>query len=77
MKEELIEYVKNNVNSSDVEYTYSQMCIQRVPLHYANNNLFNQISDLVDDFISDNELSEEWFEETFIDIEDLFEYLFD
>lgn len=77
MREELIEFVKSNIDSMDIEYTYSQMCIQRVPLHYANNNLYNQLSDLVDDFVSDNELSEEWFEETFIDIEDLFECLFD
>lgn len=77
MKEELIEYVKNNIDMGDVEYTYSKMCIERVPLHYANNNLYNTLSDLVDDFVSDNELSEEWFEETFIDIEDLFEDLFD
>ena len=77
MKEKLIEFIKENVSIEDINYTFSRMCIERTPLHYQNNNLYNQLSDLVDDFIADNELSEEWFEETFIDIEDLFEDLLD
>lgn len=77
MKEKLIEFIKENVSIEDINYTFSRMCIERSSLRYQNNNLYNQLSDLVDDFIVDNELSEEWFEETFIDIEDLFEDLLD
>ena len=75
MKEKLIEFIKENVSIEDINYTFSRMCIESTPLCYQNNNLYHQLSDLVDDFIADNELSEEWFEETFIDIEDLFENL--
>ena len=51
------------------------MCIERAPLRMVNNNLYNKLSDLIDDFLQDNDLTDEWFEETFIDIEDLFDYL--
>jgi hypothetical protein len=45
------------------------MCLERIPL---DSYLYNQIDDLVQEYIQDNELSQEWFEENFFDIEDLF-----
>ena len=75
MKEKLIEFIQENIDSADVQVTFSRMCIERAPLRMVNNNLYNKLSDLVDDFISDNDLTDDWFEETFFDIEDLFDYL--
>lgn len=77
MKQELISVVKSFISNDEVEYTFSKMCIERVPLHYANNTLYNKLSDLVDDFIADNDLQDDWFEKTFLSIDDLFEYLID
>lgn len=75
MKEKLIEFIQENIDSADVQVTFSRMCIERAPLRMVNNNLYNKLSDLVDDFIIDNDLTDDWFEETFFDIEDLFDYL--
>ena len=77
MEERLIDFIKNNISLEDCQYTYSKMCIERIPLRYANNQLYNKLGDLVDDFVADNELPLEWFEESFINIEDLFERLLD
>lgn len=75
IKDKLIEFLKDNIDNADVQVTYSRMCIERAPLRMVNNNLYNKLSDLVDDFLQDNDITDEWFEETFIDIEDLFDYL--
>lgn len=75
MIKKLVEYVLSNVDIEDVNYTYSRMCIERNSLNNANYDLYNKLSDLVDDFISDNELSEEWFETEVGLIEDLFDEL--
>lgn len=75
MKEKLINYVYDNLDLDEVQFTFGNMCIERSNLMNTNSKLYYKISDLVDDFISDNELTEKWFEETFFDIEDVFEYI--
>lgn len=52
--DELIKYVKDNVDMDEVFYTFSKMCINRSCLRVENSSLYNQISDLVDDFGCDN-----------------------
>lgn len=71
----LVNYVLEHIDIEDVKYTYSRMCIERNNLNNANYSLYNKISDLVDDFVSDNELSDEWFETEVGLIDDLFDEL--
>lgn len=75
MVKKLVEYILENVDIEDVNYTYSKMCIERTSLNVANYDLYNKLSDLVVDFVLDNELSDEWFETEVGLIEDLFEEL--
>ena len=77
MEERLIEFIKDNISLEDCQYTYSKMCVERIPLRYANNQLYNKLGDLVDDFVADNELPLEWFDQSFINLEELFERLLD
>jgi hypothetical protein len=69
MTKKLIDYIKHSIDSDVLGYTYSKMCLERIPL---DSYLYNQIDDLVQEYIEDNELSQEWFEENFFDIDDLF-----
>lgn len=77
MEKQLIEFVKENVNSEECAWAYSQMCIKRMPLNCVDYELYCRIGDLIDDFVEDNELGEEWFEENFSDIYDVFEKILD
>lgn len=73
--EQCVEYVHNNFNTLvyDAKYTYSQMCISNCPLYYQNPNLYGHIQDLMEDFGLDNDLEENWFDDEFIDAEDMFD----
>ena len=72
LQQELITHIKHTISNEVLSYTYSKICYERVPLKNADSYLYNQIDDLVQDFVEDNELSQEWFEENFFDIDDLF-----
>ena len=49
------------------------MCISKCPLYSQNPNLYGHIQDLMEDFGLDNDLEENWFEDEFIDAEDMFD----
>lgn len=72
LKDKLVQHIQDEICYSVLIDTYSQMCLERIPLKIANSYLYNQIDDLAQEYIQDNELSQEWFEENFFDIDDLF-----
>ena len=74
-----VQYANNNIYSMiyDLQYTYSQMCMNRTPLNMENPNLYNHIQDLIDDFITDYELDEEWADIYGVDVDYIFEKLLD
>lgn len=73
MKKKLIDYIIDNVGFDEFEFTYGRMCMERCSLRSVNSVLYDRLEGLVKDFVEDNELSEGWFDENFIDIDDLFE----
>jgi hypothetical protein len=72
MRKKLVEYVRTNVDMEEVGYTFSRMCIERCSLGYQNPNLYDEISDLIEDFGCDND-----FDVSDILVEDIFDELFD
>ena len=72
MKKKMIEFIKENVDMEDVNYTYSKMCVNRTSLHYQNHSLYNKIDDLVEEFCMDNDMDSEDF-----DIEEIFDEIID
>lgn len=72
LKDKLVQYIQDVISVDVLNYVYSKMCLERIPLKVADSYLYNQIDDLVQEYIEDNELSQEWFEENFFDIDDLF-----
>lgn len=77
MKEKLIKYVCNNININFAQAVYSQMCYERSSLNHVSPSLHFKLMDLVDDFVCDNDLPNDWFFENFIDYEDLLDYVLD
>lgn len=69
LKDKLVQHIQDVISVDVLNYVYSKMCLERIPL---DSYLYNQIDDLVQEYIQDNELSQEWFEENFFDIDDLF-----
>ena len=72
LKDKLVQHIQDVISVNLLNYVYSKMCFARIPLKIADSYLYNQIEYIVQDFIEDNELSQEWFEENFFDIDDLF-----
>ena len=75
MEERLVDFVLYYVGEVEIKRTYSQMCIEKRNLPTQNWELYNYIKNLVDDFVEDNDLSNDWFETKIGLIEDLFEEL--
>lgn len=74
-----IQYAQNNLNTMvyDVNYTYSRMCMEKTPLYVENERLFYHIQDLIDDFITDYELDEDWADMNGIYVDYIFEKILD
>lgn len=70
IENKLIEFITNNIDTNEIELTYSKMCIERCNLHSANNRLYTKIDDLVEEFCIDNEIENDF------DTEDVFEELY-
>jgi hypothetical protein len=79
LEKNLLDYVYHNFNTFifNVKFTYSQMCFNRTPLKMENDRLYNHILDLIDDYITDYDLEENWFYEHFEDVDYIFEKLLD
>ena len=73
-KKQFIEYCNENW---DLEWYETAKALDimdkmRCPLHIANDVVSDYIRDLADDFICENELDEDWFDNTFDDAESVF-----
>ena len=72
LEDKLVQYIQDVISVDILNYAYSKMCLLRIPLKNADSYLYNLIEYIVQDFVEDNELSQEWFEENFFDVDDLF-----
>ena len=74
-KDELIEYIKSNIADFDdkISEAWESLDKYRCPLIMADNGLYDEIADLIQDYADDNGLSEEWIDD--IDVEELFNEL--
>jgi hypothetical protein len=70
--DKLVQHIQDVISVDLLNYVYSRMCLLRIPLKIADYYLYNLIEYIVQNFIEDNELSQEWFEENFFDVDDLF-----
>lgn len=71
MIEEVVEYVRQNVDMAEVEVTIRKMAQRREPLYHVNIQLCNTIFDLLEEFGDDNDLSEGWYLIEGVDEEDV------
>ena len=71
MMGEAIEYVRQNVDMTEVELTIRRMAEMREPLYRVNHQLCDTIFDLLEEFGEDNDLSEGWYLIEGIDEEDV------
>jgi hypothetical protein len=77
MADYLIQYVDNNLNTCvyDIFYTNSQMNMNHTDLETENPKLYEHLSNLVEDFVIDNNLYEGWSEDVGVDIKYIFDKL--
>lgn len=75
MRNKAIEYLQNNISSIDADFANYIMKKDKVNLQTANEQLYNNIKELLEKFVETHELSEDWIEENFIDIDDILNYL--
>lgn len=56
MNKNLIKYVKENLNASDaeIEYTIEEMVYCRIPCSVANEDLYDRICGLIDEYAEEN-----------------------
>lgn len=76
-RDKLIDFMIARLDVYHLSNVYSLMCYERIPLQVANNSLYYMLDDLVEEFKMDNDLSDSWFEENFMDIDELFEEILD
>ena len=69
--DEAIEYVRQNIDMTEVEYTIRKMAQRREPLYHVNSQLCDTIFDLLEEFGDDNDLPEGWYLIEGIDEEDI------
>lgn len=73
MVNKLINYCIEKLDNEEIRYTFSKMCMKRCDLPRTNYELYNDLENLLVDFLDDNELTEEWFETEVGLVEDLFD----
>ncbi len=76
MREQLIKSVTEQLSSNEdvklkCEYAVSLMYRQRIPLHCADNDLYMLISDKIDEYLNENEISIEYDQDFDKEIEEI------
>jgi hypothetical protein len=71
MENEMIQFIKENVDMEEVNFTYKKMCENKTPLYHQNYALFVTIDALIVDFCCDNNIDE------YYDVEDIFNEIID
>lgn len=72
-KERLIEFLRENITEDEIGSAWETIAEWRCPLSMADDALYHQIEDLVQEFADDNDLGEDFVD--LMDIEELFEQL--
>ena len=74
--QDLLSYIRENIEDKDIERAWNKIDRMRCPLVMADPQLYNDIDHLVEDFIFDNNLDDDWlYDEAGMDIEEIFEQL--
>ena len=74
--QDLLSYIRENIEDKDIERAWNKIDRMRCPLAMADPQLYNDIDHLVEDFIFDNNLDDDWlYDEAGTDIEEIFEQL--
>ena len=55
------DYVRKNIDTHELARTLSDLDIQRVPFSFANRSLYDEITDLLEEYGEDNDLCEGWY----------------
>lgn len=71
MKQKIIDFVSAQVDIDRVNLAVKHMYYQRAPLSHVDPGLYDQITDLLEEYGEDNELPEGWWMSEDIDHEDL------
>ena len=71
MKKEIIDFISSQVDMDRVNLAVKRMYYQRAPLSNVDPGLYNQITDLLEEYGEDNDLPEGWYLLDDIDPEDL------
>ena len=71
--DECIKYCREHfdTNTYDVNSAFSRMAMQRCDLKMADYMVYNHISNLIDDFIQDYEITQEWFDDNIGIVDDI------
>ena len=73
MEAKIIDFVEKELSRETILCVGSKMSMNKITLREADAALYERIGDLIDQFVEDNELDAEWFEENFLSAEDVFE----
>ena len=73
MEAKIIDFVEKELGRETILYVGSKMSMNKMTLREADAVLYERIGDLIDQFVEDNEIDAEWFEENFLSAEDVFE----
>ena len=71
--DECIKYCAEHFDTEtyDINSTFSRMAMQRCDLKTADCMVYNHISNLIDDFIQDYEITQEWFDDNIGIVDDI------
>ena len=71
MKQKIIDFISSQVDMDRVNLAVKRMYYQRAPLSHVDPGLYDQITDLLEEYGEDNDLPEGWYLLDDIDPEDL------
>jgi hypothetical protein len=69
----MIDYIVRNIDGEEAQFCFSKMCIHRTSFRIEGGSLYSQIDRLMEDFIYDNELDDDWYDANIIDVDSVFE----
>ena len=61
MKAEVLKFIKERIDKVQLEEAVDAMYYRREPLEYVDVNLYNEIHDLLEEYGSENDLAEGWW----------------
>ena len=73
-KKDLVNHIEKNWNlpSYEIDKALRNMDRMRCPLYQANSIVEEKLNELIDDFLCDNGLENDWFANNYDSVEELF-----